>query len=762
MLLCGAAGLAQNAPLRKLIVADIIISGNKRMATDVIKGMLKSRVGGEYIPETVQEDVRTLMATRQFGNVEARFKEVGGNKVTLYFFVVDFANTVEEVVYEGVHSIKKSELESLTGVKKGAPLNPSQNRVACQSIVNRLRDKGRHFASCVLKEGDKPGDKRVVFSVTEGPEIYVRSIEFEGNQFVGGAVLKTHINSKERLLGINLISTPYIPAMADHDVDELLKYYRSYGFHDVRVSRQVKWDPDSKTVVLIYHIHEGLRYRLQGPPTIEGEVSRSRAELEPLILAKGYDYYSEDKTKADVKRLEEYIGFYGVRAAVQEQVYFTGPGQCAIHYQVQERPPALVGQIFIVGNTTTRQNVILRQIPLFPGQPLSYPALAQAERNLARLGIFESTPEVHPTVTVIDPDTDSPYKDILVNVQETRTGSLMFGVGFNSNAGATGSIVLQERNFDLFRFPTSFDDLFSGGAFRGAGQDFRIEAVPGTQLQRYTIQLREPFLFDSPYSLTTSGYYYTRIFNEYTEQRLGSRLTLGRRLDENWTVSLTGRVENVAARDISLFAPPTLQDIEGNNLLYSGRIGATFDRRDSFLRPTAGQVLDFGFEEAGGRFTFPQATADFNQYFTLWQRADGSGKHVLAFHSQLGWSGDNTPAFERFYAGGFRSIRGFQFRGVGPNINGFEVGGDFMFLNSLEYQIPVRASDNVYFVTFVDSGTVEPRVEIKDYRVSAGFGVRFVIPMLGPVPIALDFGFPIVKAQGDREQVFSFWLGFFR
>jgi outer membrane protein assembly factor BamA len=249
--------------------------------------------------------------------------------------------TVEEVVYEGVHSIKKSELESLTGVRKGAPLNPSQNRVACQSIVNRYREKGRHFASCVLKEGDKPGDRRVVFIVEEGPEVYVRSIEFEGNQFVSGAVLKTHINSKERLLGLNLISTPYIPAVADRDVDELLKYYRSYGFSDVRVSRVVKWDPDGKTVVLGFHIHEGLRYRLQGSPTTEGDLNRSREELAPLIQAKGYDYYSEDKTKTDTKLSAEYIGYTSAPAAVQEAVYFTGPGKCAVRSLVQERPPVI-------------------------------------------------------------------------------------------------------------------------------------------------------------------------------------------------------------------------------------------------------------------------------------------------------------------------------------------------------------------------------------------------------------------------------------
>jgi hypothetical protein len=120
-----------------------------------------------------------------------------------------------------------------------------------------------------------------------------------------------------------------------------------------------------------------------------------------------------------------------------------------------------------------------------------------------------------------------------------------------------------------------------------------------------------------------------------------------------------------------------------------------------------------------------------------------------------------SPTFERFYAGGFRSMRGFEFRGVGVLKNGFNTGGDFMWLNSLEYQIPVAPNDQFYFVGFVDSGTVEQKVETKDYRVSAGVGLRIEVPMLGPAPIALDFGFPVVKEPQDREQVFSFWIGYF-
>ena len=100
--------------------------------------------------------------------------------------------------------------------------------------------------------------------------------------------------------------------------------------------------------------------------------------------------------------------------------------------------------------------------------------------------------------------------------------------------------------------PTSFDDLLSGSAFRGAGQEFRLEAVPGTDLQRYTATFREPFLFDSPYSLGVSGYYYDRIYNEDTESRLGGRVTLGRKLGPNWTISGAVRLENVGINSLRL------------------------------------------------------------------------------------------------------------------------------------------------------------------------------------------------------------------
>jgi outer membrane protein assembly complex protein YaeT len=767
LLLCGPAGPAPaQAPATpgKYLINDIIPRGNRLVPTSKIMGLIRSRPGTEYVLETVNEDVRRLYETKQFGNIQVELQFTPDGKVNVLFLFVEYPSAIQDIIYNGAHHLKTDELNTITGLHKGNPLNPIANQMACQAIERRYHEDGRALASCTLLEGGQPGDTRVVFNITEGPVLKVSGIEFVGNEsFVSSARLRTQINSSAEwfphMIGIG---GRYNPTMAQLDAIKLEEYYKSFGYQDVHVSLEPVFEKnDLKHVRLVYHIQEGQRYKVKDV-VVTGAKTFSQDQIAVLAKVHKGDFYNEPAADADVAAIKDYYGWAGYPSVVKKELFYPEPGLCLVRYDVQERPPSRVGQIFIVGNEVTRQNVILRQIPLYPGQVLTYPDLKTAEANLNRLGIFtDPATGAHPSVSVIDPDTDSPFKDILVQVQEQRTGSLLFGVGVNSDAGLQGSVVLNERNFDITRFPTSVDDLLSGRAFRGAGQELRLEAVPGTQLQRYSATWREPFLFDSPYSLSISGYYFDRIYNEYTESRLGTRITVGRKLDQYWSVSGTVRVEDVGIHSIPLGAPPDITSVDGDNFLAGFRAAITYDSRDSFLRATQGMLIDLSAEEVVGDFNFPILNLEANKFWTVYQRPDGSGRHVLALHSQLGWEGSNAPVFERFYAGGFRSIRGFQFRGVGPEINGFEVGGDFMFLNSLEYQVPIKANDQIFLVAFVDSGTVEPKAEIKDYRVSAGFGIRFVVPMLGPVPIALDFGFPIVKGPQDHEQVFSFWLGFF-
>ncbi len=145
----------------------------------------------------------------------------------------------------------------------------------------------------------------------------------------------------------------------------MIKYFRSAGFDDVKVTLETQRSSDGCEVTMIFHIQEGQRYRVE----------------------------DHKRTKPATAR----------------------PGK-----KTEEQPPARVGQIFIHGNKEISQDSILAHVPLFPGQVLNDSDLQQAENNLANLGVFVVDPAkgVQPTIEVVNPESDSAFKDILITVKE--------------------------------------------------------------------------------------------------------------------------------------------------------------------------------------------------------------------------------------------------------------------------------------------------------------------------------------------------------
>jgi outer membrane protein insertion porin family len=183
------------------------------------------------------------------------------------------------------------------------------------------------------------------------------------------------------------------------------------------------------------------------------------------------------------------------------------------------------------------------------------------------------------------------------------------------------------------------------------------------------------------------------------------------------------------------------------------------DTRDSPFLPGSGHYVEFGYEQGFGEWTFPKLDLEARQYFTLYERPTGGHRQILAISGNLGWAGDDTPIFERYFAGGFQSFRGFAFYGVTPRELGVRTGGLFQALGSAEYLLPITADDMIQVVGFTDFGTVEQDVTLDNFRLTVGTGLRLTIPAMGPVPIALDFGIPIMQQDDDNRQIFAFYLG---
>ena len=337
----------------------------------------------------------------------------------------------------------------------------------------------------------------------------------------------------------------------------------------------------------------------------------------------------------------------------------------------------------------------------------------------------------------------------------------MFGVGVNSDAGVTGQITIDERNFDWRRVPGSFEDITNGSAFRGAGQGFRLEAMPGSQVQRYMLSFTEPYLFDSPLSFNLNAFFYDRIFTDWNEQRYGGRVALGYRLTPDLSASLAVRAENIDIHDPRVRGVPELEAVLGKSDFFSGRFTLTYDTRDIPFAPTEGSLVELAFEQAFGSFDFSRGEIDLRKYYLVFERPDGSGRHTLSFLLRYGITGSQTPIYENFFAGGFSTLRGFAFRGASPVNGGVIVGGESRLLASAEYMYPITADDMIKGVVFVDAGTVERDVALRgeNFRVAPGLGLRINIPALGPAPLALDFAIPIASAATDREQIFSFFFG---
>lgn len=748
-------------------IAEVVVQGNRLRTSQEILAKMNTRPGQRYSEVTAQEDVGRLLKQGWFptNGVQLATQPMNDGRITVYVQVTELPSTIQRIHYRGAEHFSPSDLDKMTGLKRGSPMSPAFNQAARQSLIRAYHEKGRYWTSVHLTKGNKIEDNEVIFDIAEGPVVKVGGVEFKFFGPTSGDIstgrLRTQIQSSKAIIG--LIGGDFNPVLLEQDLSKIAEYYRNLGYLDVRVQRELIWSEDHRSVKIVFHIEEGNRYRVDQLQIDGNKVYDQHTLLGFTDMRKG-DPYDKFVIQADVRRIRDYYGRRGRPVTVRESLHQSGDSQVHVVYQIEEREPVRVGDVIIENNTVTRDNVIRRQLNLYPGQILSFPDLIEAERNLSRLGIFEEDPMqgIKPTVEIENPEVDEPFKTIRVRVKEKPTGSFMIGAGVTSDAGITGSVVVNERNFDITRWPRNFDEVLEGRAFRGAGQEFRLEAVPGNIFQRYTVSWREPYLFDSRYSLGLSGYFFSRGYLEYNEDRVGGRLTVGRRITDIWSANFTGRIENVNVYNISEWAPEEISRDAGHSMLYGLRVGITRDNRDNFLRPTSGSNFEIAAEEVLGTYEYPILTAEGTKYWTTHQRKDGSGRHVLAVRSQVSWAGDDAPVYERFYAGGFRSLRGFSFRGVGPSVDGFNIGGNFSFLNTVEYQVPIMANDNLYFVGFVDHGTVESSVDIKNYRMTAGLGLRISVPqLLGPVPLALDFGYPIVKAPWDQKQIFSFWLGFF-
>ncbi|MFM9995816.1 MAG: outer membrane protein assembly factor [Phycisphaerales bacterium] len=760
------------------------------------RNQIRSEPGRPYRRQTVVEDVGRLSRIGRFRTVDSLI-EPRADGTLILTFVVEEQAIVEDVQCVGNRLLTDQQLLAEADILIGTPVDPAQIERAARRIEDLYRDEGYSLAR-VNADADALEDTGVlILRVREGDRVKVTDIRFEGNTAFTPRELKTAIRSR---VAFPILETGPLDndALAE-DAASIVAFYRDRGYLDARADRRVQLSPDNREAIVTFLVEEGPVYTLRGVrvrytdrTTVErymldvlndpgaklrhvtpeqarlvGAGVYDEAQVAGLMEVKPGDVYGVRKIEQSVRAIAEAYGRMGykdARVELRRELRELERPEVDIILFVVEGKPFKTGEIIIQGNEITRNAVIARQVQVRPGRPLDMTAIEDTRLRLQQTRLFDPQPG---KITVTPQPPVDGHSDVLIEVAETNTGSINFGVGVNSDAGVIGTLSLRQQNFDLFNIPTSWDEVFGGGAFRGAGQSFDITLQPGDRSQEYSVGLTEPYFLESDYSLSGRAFYQSRIFEDYDVQKFGGRFELARRFGSRLRAGITFRNEWAQLTDIDADAPVDFFDVEDRRLISGLGLALSRSTTDRPIVPSRGTRLSGSVEQVGildNEVTFTRFSADYSAYFTLNESFEGL-RTILALNLKADWipqDPDDVPTYERFSLGG-RTLRGLDFRTVSPRSvqqNGLPsddpVGGLFSFFAGAEVQVPLH--EVVGLALFVDTGTVLNDPGFDDYRVTAGLGLRLSVPALTQIPLAFDFGFPLLKADQDDELLFTFSL----
>ncbi len=776
-----ARGQAANQSLDGKVIKRVEVVGNVRTEAKYILDQVRAQAGQIYTRATSDQDLRTIAATERFVTVRAEVVPTTDDQVIVRF-VVEERPLVVSVEVTGVRQFKEEQIRDGLTVRVGQGIDTFGIEVDRKTILDMYKKKGFGLTSVdVDKELLKQGVVR--YAVIEGPKSVIRKVLFEGNSNIKSGRLKWKVTTKTTFWFFRKGILDDEKLMSD--LVTVKEQYLKKGFLDARVSYSLEYSEDKKNVTVRFIVVEGPRYQVDKIEVSGNEVFSEAEVLRDNKLAPGA-FAERDRIDALQKKIEN---LYGEQGYIYRNVelttrYTDTPGKVDLRITITEGKPYLVGRVIVRGNPNVQDRVIRRQVRIYPDQTFDMVRVKKSIDRLKGTRLFQDV-TITPITAAGNPDG---VRDALVTVAEGQTGRFLVGAGVSTNAGLVGQISLEQSNFDIMNPPRDFGELMRGQAWKGAGQFFRILMEPGTEFQRYRVTFEEPYLLDSPYSFSNDFYYFTRERETWDEQRLGDIFAFGRRFGDIWSATLAFRAEQVTIKSPSdtngngisdanyfLTDPSTgrlvgpyndsaqeVLDQKGSHFLTSIKPAVSRDTTDSRSFPTTGTRMSASWEQyggIGGDVEMSKLVLKLDWFYPLYTDLFDR-KTVFSLRNEAGFIFGDSPFFERFYAGGIGSLRGFEFRGVSPREGprNDPIGGDFMWVSTAEVNFPIY-EDLLRGVVFVDVGTVEPDITIENIRMDVGAGFRVTIPFFGQLPLAVDFAFPAIKKSGDKTQLISFSLG---
>ena len=750
----------------------IVIAGNRRVEADAIRIHLRSQVGTALNEETVDSDLRALYRMGFFDDVEVDWSERDGDWVLTY--TVSERALIKELHIEGNKKLDREDLEPALKVRPNTILEPEKIRKGIDE-AKKLYEKKGYLDARIEYETQATGEDEVIltYKIEEGEVVRISKLIIEGvrafpdspwyNPLPGG--VKRVMQTKEKWMlsfvtGAGNLDNDVLKT----DIERITAYYYDNGYIDVKVDEPtVERHEDGLHVTI--KVDEGEQYKV-GKVEVAGDLLADMSAAREKLNLQSDDVFRTSKLRDDITVLTEAYGDegYAFVNVTPDTIVSQTAKDVDVTYRVSKGPAVSIDKIEISGNTKTRDKVLRREIELQEQQQFSGSKLRRSQERLRRLGYFEDV-----NITTRKAAGEDKL-DLLVDVKEASTGAFSAGAGISSGENFLFNVRLSEINL------------------LGRGLRLTLNADFGEIRRNFSIDLTEPYLFDTQISAGLSLFNWRLIFDEFTRGGTGAAMRAFYPLTGfGWNklagfslvdsrVGLEYRLEEAEISDVSLAASNQIRAEQGTSLTSSITPRFLRDTRNHPFDPSAGSLQDVGFEIAGvgGESKFIKLEARGRWYYPFY-KSPTWGTFVASTGGTLGYGfgyGDSRelPLFERYFPGGINSVRGFRILSLGPQnvvfaeqpAQGFDrdaIGGSQQLIFNNELIIPIVEALGLKGVTFFDAGnafTAADGIDFGEMRMAVGGGIRWLSPI---GPLRLEVGFPLNPRVGDDKQAFMFSFG---
>ncbi|MCO5113463.1 MAG: outer membrane protein assembly factor BamA [Bdellovibrionaceae bacterium] len=735
------------------VVKSIGVDGNQRIEDQAILTKIKSKAGQTLDRKQVAEDIRTLFETQFFNHIKVDFND------GYLTYIVDERAVISELVFLGNKSLDNDELSEVINVKTFQLLDKNLLDEAVSKIQKAYEEKGYYLTRATyeveeLKE--PPGSVKLKIKIDERSKIKIKKVRFIGNENLSDSFLSARMLTKPT--GWFGMGGAFKEEALERDAELVRFLYLNEGYAQVKIDPpRVNITPDKKGIEIVFRLEEGPKFKI-GRIEFSGDLLKTRDEFLELIKVHKEEYFSQQVIMQDMAAIQAVYGDEGYAYAniIPRPIMNDKDAIMDIVFDIHKGEKVKIGEIKITGNTKTRDKVIRRQVRLIEGELYNETKKRESVANINRLSYFKNV-DMQPTTAG---GGASDVMDLNIQVEETSTGTLNFGVGFGGWQGF--SVQGSMNQINLF----------------GRGESLGVSINWTENIDRlFNLNYTDPFFLDTDWSFGFDVYQNIRLLPDFRERRAGAAVRLGRRYGDFWRTSMRYKFDKTflefgdnALRDI--YPIPAEKASEG----FTSSLTATleYDRRNNRMFPTDGFYSSASFEYAGigGDLNYSELLLNARFYRPIYGSLIFRNNMVYGLLFANG-SDNIVPINQLYRIGGPNSVRGYNFFTVAkrkyspqayvqltgtPNawyLAHRPYGGTQQFYYNAEFEWGLVKEAGIKGVVFFDVGHADDSLNVSRLKSSYGAGIRWISPM---GPLRFEWGFPVDPDEryGEKKMNFDF------